>query len=164
MSLIRVTKDGCHEWTGSKFLTGYGRVKMAGRTHRVTRVIWECVNGPIPEGMLLCHHCDNPPCVRLSHLFLGTVADNSRDMVAKGRSSKNETRVYFQGEKHRNAKLTDGQVAEIRERHEAGGTSQAALAREYEVSQALVSQIVRRKHRAAAPTERGEDGCSTGPG
>ena len=55
------------------------------RTYRAHRLMWEEVNGPIPEGMVLLHICDNPPCIRLDHLRLGTQAENVADMVAKGR-------------------------------------------------------------------------------
>jgi hypothetical protein len=144
---IKITPTGCHEWQGNRFQSGYGRIKVGGREHRAHRFIWTCAIGPIPEGKLLLHRCDNPPCVRLDHLFLGTNADNMADMVTKGRASKNQTRTYASGGTHHNAKLTDAQVMELRGRYDAGGTSQAALAAEYGVSQALVSQIIRGIHR-----------------
>jgi hypothetical protein len=144
---IRVTPDGCHEWQGNKFQSGYGRIKVGGREHRAHRFIWTCAVGPIPDGKLVLHRCDNPPCVRLDHLFLGTNADNSADMANKGRASRNLTKVYASGEMHHNAKLSDEQVLELRRRYEAGGLNQAALAIQYGVSQALVSQIVRGVHR-----------------
>jgi len=75
----------CIEWTGYRFSTGYGAFKRQGRYYRVTRVVWEGAHGPIPEGMLVCHRCDNPPCYRMSHLFLGTASDNQQDCVRKGR-------------------------------------------------------------------------------
>ncbi|MHB1172823.1 MAG: HNH endonuclease signature motif containing protein [Lacisediminihabitans sp.] len=56
-----------------------------GRPVYVHRLAWQDANGPIPDGMLVCHRCDNPACYHLPHLFLGTYADNNRDMVAKGR-------------------------------------------------------------------------------
>jgi hypothetical protein len=79
----------CWEWQGGKATGGYGQARD-GRTGRKTgthRIAWTLTFGPIPSGFCVCHHCDNPPCVRPNHLFLGTVADNNRDMTAKGRSA-----------------------------------------------------------------------------
>lgn len=139
--------DDCFEWNANRFESGYGRMKISGKTYRAHRVIYECAHGPIPEDMVVMHTCDNRACVRLDHLRLGTHLDNMADMVAKSRQSHNETRVYTEGEKHHNAKLTNEQVEEVRERFEAGGTSQSRLAEEYGVSQALISKIVRGLHR-----------------
>lgn len=144
---IVVTESGCREWIGSRFLSGYGRLKKEGRTYRAHRMVWELVNGPVPEGMLVLHRCDNRACVHPGHLFLGTNEENMADMVAKGRASRNENKTYLRGERHHNAKLADSQVDEIRRRFERGGTSQTALAEEFGVSQTLVSQIVRGLHR-----------------
>ena len=83
-----VTKtDDCWPWTGSIHNTGYGRMKAKHKQVFVHRVSWEMSNGPIPNGMFVLHRCDNPPCVRPDHLFLGTKGDNNRDRVAKGRSA-----------------------------------------------------------------------------
>lgn len=76
----------CLEWQGAR-LRGYGRVRRAGRMQYAHRVAWEEVNGPIPDGLLVLHRCDNPPCVRPEHLFLGTDADNARDKAEKGRGN-----------------------------------------------------------------------------
>ena len=77
--------SGCWLWLLSTLPHGYGSIKVEGKTKRVHRVYWEELNGPIPEGYGVCHTCDNPPCVRLDHLFLGTQYDNLQDMKQKGR-------------------------------------------------------------------------------
>lgn len=77
--------EGCWEWQASVFRTGYGQFRDGGRSMRAHRVAWELVNGPIPEGLHVCHRCDNRKCVRPDHLFLGTRSDNMQDMSAKGR-------------------------------------------------------------------------------
>ena len=82
---INVDKgSGCWLWLLSKAF-GYGNFKVNGKTKRAHRVAWEEFNGPIPEGMNVCHTCDNPSCVNPEHLFLGTQYDNLQDMKQKGR-------------------------------------------------------------------------------
>lgn len=74
----------CEVWTALRSRAGYGKFKF-GKEQLATRSAWILYVGPIPDGMNLLHKCDNPPCVRIDHLFLGTIADNSKDMVSKGR-------------------------------------------------------------------------------
>lgn len=84
---VRKSK-GCWTWTGSKSRHGYGQLRTGrgkGRLELAPRISWRLANGPIPDGLCVLHKCDNPPCVRPSHLKLGTMADNSADMVRKGR-------------------------------------------------------------------------------
>jgi hypothetical protein len=80
---VEKLSTGCWEWSGFRNLArgGYGYVE--GR--RAHRVAWELANGPIPEGLHVCHRCDNPPCCNPSHLWLGTDLDNARDKIAKRR-------------------------------------------------------------------------------
>lgn len=79
--------NDCIEWWGPRFRGGYGRTasRVLDNSKIAHRVAWIEVNGPVPEGLLVLHSCDNPPCVNVEHLFLGTNQDNTDDMLAKGR-------------------------------------------------------------------------------
>jgi len=86
--MARVVKlpSGCWEYQGATGSGGYGRIRWAGRTQSAPRVAYQMLVGSAPGEMNVCHRCDNPPCINPDHLFLGTQADNVRDMVAKGRA------------------------------------------------------------------------------
>lgn len=79
--------DECWTWTGGRINGGYGCFSVDGETNVAAhRFSYQLHNGEIPAGLVVCHRCDNPPCVRPDHLFLGTQLDNVRDMFSKGRS------------------------------------------------------------------------------
>ncbi len=117
----------CDEWSGYRNEKGYGIIN--GR--RAHRVAWEEANGPIPEGMVVCHSCDNPPCVNPSHLFVGTQQENIADRHAKGRTVNPPSR----------RKLTERQVSIMRILYRHGDTQQS-LAGLFQVSRGNVSKIV----------------------
>ena len=103
---------GCIEWTRYRNKKGYGVASNGkGRTMLAHRKIWIEVNGPIPHGLCVLHRCDNPGCVNIDHLFLGTNADNVQDRVTKQRSNRPK------GERNPFARLTLTQVEEIRSMH-----------------------------------------------
>lgn len=134
---------GCWEWYGPFDKDGYGKIKRHGKTLRAHRVSYEIANGPIPDGLLLMHSCDNPKCVNPKHLTPGTVAANNQDMTRKGRNAQG-TGEGLRGADNAQSRLTAIQVVRIRCRA-AQGVSQAALAREYGVSQATIHKIIRRE-------------------
>ena len=99
----------CIEFKGARTTCGYGKVGTTRYGTRLAhRVAWINVHGPIPEGMLVCHTCDNPPCINLEHLFLGTPKDNSRDRDKKGRAARHD------GQHNGRHKLSQEDVETIR--------------------------------------------------
>lgn len=134
--------DACWPYTSTRGVAGYGRIVVDGRTLAAHRVAWEMVNGPIPEGLFICHRCDNPPCCNPRHLFAGTNSDNQRDAHAKGRVPPNPEMGSRPGEKNGSAKLTREQVLHVRELY-AAGHRQVDLAAQFGVGQSQISKITR---------------------
>ena len=99
-------ETGCWEWTGGRQPRGYGLVWSCGNMQLAHRVSYELHVGKIPDGLCVCHRCDNRKCVSPEHLFLGTHEDNMRDRNEKGRTSKGDVRW--------NAKLSSGDADLIR--------------------------------------------------
>lgn len=134
--------EGCWEWTGSRNAAGYGKIMVGSRsdgTRRgliASRAAWEMHNGPIPEGMVVRHHCDNPPCVRPDHLAIGTTRENARDAVERDRNTY--------GVRIPQAKLTPPKVIAIRAAV-ADGWTQREVASQYGVSPSLIGLIAHGK-------------------
>jgi hypothetical protein len=93
LSYVVERESGCKEWTGG-VSEGYGTFSIERRTYRSHRVAYRYFVGPIPDGLMVLHKCDNPLCVNPAHLFAGTALDNVRDMIAKGRDSFGEPKEY----------------------------------------------------------------------
>lgn len=131
---VKGEADDCWEWTMSKGKKErYGRVWFEGRKHKAHRIAYQLYIGEIPEGMCVCHHCDNPSCVNPKHLFLGTRKDNMKDCANKGRIR------CPRGEHHPRAKLTAADVVEIR----TSTVSSRTLAPEYGITSAAIRNIRR---------------------
>lgn len=132
--------DGCWEWLAALDGRGYGKLLIGSRSDnsrryvQAHRISFEIMNGPIPTGAVVCHRCDNKRCVRPSHLFVGSQAENVRDCVQKGRhGSRVKPHRVARGEANANAKLTAEIVRTMRAAR-LHGMSVALLARAYDVS------------------------------
>lgn len=136
---IAGTADDCWEWQRTRYQgSEYGRWGQ----RRAHVVAWEREHGPVPHGLCVLHHCDNPPCVNPSHLYVGTHADNARDRKLREREVRG-TRVNTN-------KLSEDDVYAIRAAY-AAGEAQAVLAKRFGVSQPMVGFIVTRKSWAWLP-------------
>jgi len=134
-------EGGCWNWTGVFNKGGYGMVKKNSKYIKATRIVWEMFNGKVPKGkgwhgVCVCHKCDNRACVNPKHLFLGTQADNMRDMVAKGRSPNNV------GEHNPNVKLGRKDIFKIRKLYTGEYGQQTSLAKQFGVAQNTIYDIV----------------------
>ena len=127
--------NGCWEWTGATAGKGYGFMKRPGERRQVYahRLSYEIHCGVIPEGMQVCHSCDNMKCVKPTHLFLGTQKDNLQDMKSKDR--------HLHGERNKKHKLTTEKVLRIYALN-SEGVSQNSIAKAFGVTQGLVWRIL----------------------
>lgn len=130
--------DACWPWVGARDAPGYGRVYYQGKYPGTNRVAFFLTHDYWPKNAL--HSCDNPPCCNPAHIFDGTLADNVRDMIEKGRQH------YLHGADNPHSKLIESQVVEIRARHATGEYTNKALAEEYGVDPSTISDIVHRKN------------------
>ena len=126
----------CWEWQGFIESDGYGRLTVSGKDWRSHRYSWLIANGVSPDGLVVCHRCDNRRCVNPDHLFLGTNAENMQDKIDKGRQTH--------GSRHGSAKLTEADIPKIVEAYNSG-KSQTEVGALFGVSQDLVSRVLRRE-------------------
>lgn len=132
--------DDCWEWQFCLDRGGYGIMVVSGLRVRAHRISWVIAHGPIPDGLVICHHCDNRACVNPAHLFIGTLADNNADMYAKGR----ENIVKIIGERNGSAKLTADDVRAIRDAVRQGVIG-SVLADRYGLNRKTIYRIVHRR-------------------
>ena len=132
--------DECWPWTGRTVWRGYGQFslwpsRIPGGNIRAHRYAWILRNGEIPDGLFVCHRCDNPPCVNPDHLFLGTHQDNMDDMDKKGRRA-----LAPRGQSHYASKLSEDDVRVIRQMLR-DGHSAASVATGFGVASSVISEI-----------------------
>lgn len=136
---VKRSASGCWEWHGPVNWKGYGTMSFDGKKQRAHRVSYQLLCGPVDGNTLVLHRCDNRRCVNPTHLFAGTAADNSRDMVGKGRDADHR------GERNERAKLTSQMVLRIRA-EVATGRRVTEVARELGLHHSTVSDAVRGKN------------------
>ena len=151
-----LAEDTCWPWQGARLNTGYGVVKHRCKQYKAHRASFLVHRGSIPEGMLVCHHCDNPSCVNPAHLFLGTPQDNMTDKVRKNRQSRgNKHAMSFansekfqasvkRGEQHSQSKLSNAQRDEIIRLLKENKLNQRQIGEMFNVRKSNVSVIKRR--------------------
>ena len=133
-------QSGCLEWIAGRNPQGYGGLEYHGKWWQAHRLAWSALKGEIPAGLCVLHRCDNPRCVNVDHLFLGTHLDNVKDCMAKGR------RALLVGEQRPSSKLSASEVKIIRARHRRfdHANSMQKIADDYGLALCTIVRIIRR--------------------
>lgn len=130
-----VTSNGCYEWSWGRFAHGYGAISVDGRPYKAHRLIYFLYNPDADENLQVLHTCDNPPCINIAHLYLGTASNNMQDRKAAGHQPN------FKGENHPGAKLTEQQVSMILVESITGSTD-SQIAGRYGVGRKTINNII----------------------
>ena len=139
MSRYTIDHGGCWIWTGCRAGNGYGALKVNQRQYGAHQYAYLLFRGPLSDGAMVCHHCDNPLCVNPQHLFLGTALDNVRDMFSKGRQPIRRGSAAC-------SKLNESQVLEIRDLAGRPGIKTAELAKRFGVKPATIRAVIRKRN------------------
>lgn len=139
--MVRPDLGPCLVYLGRRNQKGYGRIGCGGREVLVHRLAEELERGPLPDGVIVMHRCDNAPCFEPGHLRRGTVSENNADMASKGRAQRRR------GLDNARGRLTDEQVADIRRRRDAGEKVRA-IAADLGIDHSYVSRLTRQVRRA----------------
>lgn len=145
-----VTESGCWLWTASTNRSGYGQFMIKPRPYLAHRVSWSLLRGSIPEGMHVLHKCDTPACVNPDHLFLGTDADNVKDMYAKGRQGLGNRLC---GERHGMAKIPVDVVKAV---FLADSGTQKQIAERFGITESSVNAIRSGRQWSSVTSQLGE--------
>lgn len=130
--------SGCVEWTGARDKDGYGKFTKKDWPARAHKAAYIAANGQIPQGHIVRHTCDNPPCINPGHLIAGTFADNAVDRVQRDRFNRESKR-------YNRVRLSMELARQIRAKH-SQGTSRAALAAEYGVGTDQISRVIHHRN------------------
>jgi hypothetical protein len=139
-----IKADGCWLWSGGVNSRGYGVFSVwrngKNKSFRAHRLAYELVKGAVSDGMMICHACDTPLCVRPDHLFEGTAHDNMQDCLQKGRFRAPGTRCF--GVVNGSSRLTWEKVREIRARFASGNVTKADLSRQYGITRQSIGDVI----------------------
>lgn len=138
------TQSGCWQYYKCNSVTGRAVIGIGSKSYYAYRVMWEIMNGPIPDGLYCCHKCDNPACINPDHIFLGDAKANYHDAINKGHA---KFPVSSRGEANPNAKLSDQDIRQMVDEYRSTPISQSALGHKYGIAQSTVGRILRAESR-----------------
>jgi hypothetical protein len=148
LSNIQYMPNGCIEYIGSRSPRGYGITRLKNGAKSAHRFFFEMFCEPIPKGMNLLHHCDNPPCINPGHLYVGTQKENVRDSMKRNRFNSQKRQASFRrGEEHKNSKISFKKVLKIRNYKKDPGVTYKKIGKHFGVGASTAFSIITGKYR-----------------